>query len=354
MDDAMPDARDLDPNFAVTRVADGLRWWRGGWTVAGQGWSDAEPFTRLPDRARATVPGPVWELSRASAGLTLEFTTDSRRLAARWTVRSAEMALDHMPATGVSGLDLYVDDGARWRWAAVGRAPKHPTNEAQLLRDLPRSPRDCRLYLPLYNGVTDLEIGLDPDASLIARPARPRPIVVYGTSIVQGASASRPGMAYPAILGRMLDQPLINLGFSGNARMEPALAALLGELDASAYVLDCLPNLSDVDAAERAGPFVRALRAARPQPIVLVENIIYQGGWIDGSGPAWSRKKNAVLRGVFAALVAAGLRGLHYVAADDLLGDDGDATVDGTHPTDVGFQRMAAAIAPAVRLAIGG
>src|SRR4051812_47824786 len=126
----MGDVRDLDPNFAVSRVADGLRWWRGGFGIEGRGWEDAQPFTRLPDRAKGVVPDAVWGLSRSSAGVTLEFATDSPRLALRWTVRSAEMALDHMPASGVSGVDLYARDGHRWRWAGLARAPKHPTNEA--------------------------------------------------------------------------------------------------------------------------------------------------------------------------------------------------------------------------------
>jgi hypothetical protein len=102
----MGDVRDLDPNFAASRVADGLRWWRGGFGIEGRGWADAEPYTRLPDRAKAAVPDPVWSLSRNSAGISLEFTTDSSRLAVRWTVRGTTMALDHMPASGVSGVDL--------------------------------------------------------------------------------------------------------------------------------------------------------------------------------------------------------------------------------------------------------
>jgi hypothetical protein len=349
----MGDVRDLDPNFAVSRVADGLRWWRGGFGIEGRGWDDAEPFTRLPDRARGVVPDPVWGLSRNSAGISLGFATDSPRLAVRWTVCSAEMALDHMPASGVSGVDLYFRHGERWRWAALGRAPKHPTNEAQLLRDLPRERRDYRLYLPLYNGITEIELGLDPESSLVARAPRPRPVVVYGTSIVNGGCASRPGMAYPAILGRMLDHPVTNLGFSGNARMELSLARFLAEVDASVFVLDCLPNMNDVMVEERAEPFVRELRATRREPIVLIENIVYQGGWIDGSGPAWSAKKNAALRRAFEALVAAGVPDLHYVRADGLLGEDGDATVDGTHPTDLGFLRMAEAIAPTLRTVLG-
>src|SRR5205823_11246646 len=98
------------------------------------------------------------------------------------------------------------------------------------------------------------------------RPAsRRKPVVFYGTSITQGGCASRPGMVHTAILGRRLDRPVINLGFSGNGKMEPELAALLAELDPAVYVLDCLPNLNAQEIRERVGPFVRTLRQARPE-----------------------------------------------------------------------------------------
>ena len=107
-----------------------------------------------------------------------------------------------------------------------------------------------------------------------------KPIVYYGTSIVQGVGVSRPGRALPAILGRQLERPVINLGFSGLGKMEVALANLLSEIDAAAYVVDCLPNLDAVLITSRAGPFVQALRAARPTtPIILVEDRTYANAW---------------------------------------------------------------------------
>jgi len=81
------------------------------------------------------------------------------------------------------------------------------------------------------------------------------------------------GMAYPAILGRRLDRPTLNLGFSGNGTMDLEVAALLAELDAAVYVIDCLPNMNASAVAERTEPMVRRLRSARPKaPIVLVED----------------------------------------------------------------------------------
>ncbi len=185
-----------------------------------------------------------------------------------------------MPATGVSGLDLYVrqPDGT-WHWLANGR-PAQQTNTATLVSGLAPAEREYLLYLPLYNGVSSVELAVPAGKSLAKAPARPadhaKPILFYGTSITQGGCASRPGMVHTAILGRRFDRTAINLGFSGNGKMEPELAGLLAELDPAVYVLDCLPNMKAALVTERVEPFEKTLRAARPTtPIVLVEDRFY-------------------------------------------------------------------------------
>ena len=265
--------------------------------------------------------------------------------------------MPHMPATGVSGLDLYVRDMGVWRWIANGR-PGGQHTESLLADNIPDGRHEFMVYLPLYNGLESLEIGVAPSATLAKGPARPagkdRPILFYGTSITHGGCASRTGMAYPSILSRRLDMPIINLGFSGNGKMEPELGVLLAEVDAAAYVLDCVPNMTPEQVAERVVPFVVALRAARPDtPILLVENIAYQAGAFLPAHKERYRAKNIVLREAYERLIAQGLSALHYMPGEVLLGDDGEATVDGTHPTDLGFQRMADAMEPVLRSALG-
>jgi hypothetical protein len=196
--------------------------------------------------------------------------------------------------------------------------------------------------------MTKLEVGVPKEHTLAKAPARPadraKPIVFYGTSITQGGCASRPGMVHTAILGRRLDRPIINLGFSGNGKMEPELATLLAELDPAVYVLDCLPNMSPQEVSERVEPFARMLRAARPStPIVLVEDRNYTDGVLVASKRERNEASHAALRASFDRLVADGVKDLYYLPGKDLLGDDGEATVDSSHPTDLGFMRQAAA-----------
>jgi lysophospholipase L1-like esterase len=321
--------------------------------IEGQGWTDTkDAFDRFPARAETAVRKPVWDLSRDSAGLVVRFVTNAPTIHARWTLRKDRLALPHMPATGVSGLDLYVKLPAGWHWVANGR-PEKTTNEQILLRNWPGGSREYMLYLPLYNGVTSVEIGVPSDAAIEPAPARSadvRPVLFYGSSILQGGCASRPGMAYPSIVGRRLDWPTINLGFSGNGKSEPEIAALFAELDPAVYVYDSLPNLTLEEARERVEPFLRVLRKAHPKtPIVLVENALYTNIQFSEQSRTLVTGKNRVLQTVYGKLRKEGDKNLYYVPAGKLYGSDGEAAVDGTHATDLGFIRMADTIAPVLK-----
>jgi len=354
-----PDSQDiqsLDENLAPVAADGGLAWHDiRSFRLEGRGWSDtAHPFDRLPARAEGMVRPAVWDLSHRSSGMLARFVTDATTLSARWTLRFENLAMLHMAAAGVSGLDLYARRDGRWRWAGVAFAQDVPHNEIRVQAGFSPQRRELALYLPLYNGVESVQIGVPPEAFVAAAPRRPagaqRPVVFYGTSVVMGGCASRPGMAYPAILGRRLDRPTINLGFSGNGRMEIELADLLGEIDAAAYVLDCLPNLQEPQVSERTEPFVRRLREARPDaPIVLVENVRYQDADLVPARLARYESSNAALRAAYERLRADEVSALHYIEGAGLLGDDGEATVDGTHCTDLGFVRIADALEPVLR-----
>lgn len=323
--------------------------------VEGKGWADTKSFyDRLPTKAEGVVRAPVWGLSRNSTGLCARFVTDATAIHARWTLVSDRIAMPHMAATGVSGLDLYVktDDG-RWHWLAVGQ-PKEMTNKAQLVSGIPAGKREYLLYLPLYNSVSSVEIGLAEDASLARAdpygPGHRKPIVFYGTSITQGGCASRTGMVHSAILQRRLNYPVINLGFSGNGKMEPEMATLFAELDPAVFVLDCLPNMNPADVTERVEPFVRTLRQTRPDtPILLVEDRNYTDSFLIASKRQRNQQSQAELKKAYDRLTAAGVKNVHYLKGEHLLGDDGEGTVDSSHPTDLGFLRQADAFEAALR-----
>lgn len=300
------------------------------------------PFDRLPAKAEKTVRKPVWSLSRHSAGMCVRFETDSPKLHARWTLTSTNLAMRHMPATGVSGLDLYVRHEGKWRWLGVGQ-PSAVTQQS-LLASPGAGKRQYLLYLPLYNGVKSVEIGVEHSRRLskLPRSKNVQPIVFYGTSITQGGCASRTGMVHTAILGRRLDYPVVNLGFSGNGTMDPSIGQLMAEIDAAAYVIDCLPNMSAKAVAKRTEPLVRQLRKLRPTvPILLVEDRSYSNSFLIKTARQRNLSSRRELKAAFARLQKSGVQGLYYLAGESLLGDDNLGTVDGSHPTDLGFLRMA-------------
>ncbi|MFM7057538.1 MAG: SGNH/GDSL hydrolase family protein, partial [Planctomycetota bacterium] len=276
------------------------------WGVEGRAFHDTESwFDRLPGRAKGVVRDAVWSLSRHSAGMLVHFRTDATRIDVNYALTSENLAMPHMPATGVSGLDLYGrDESGHWKWVAVV-APKTREVRQKFVDGLRPGERDYAIYLPLYNGTQSLQIGVPTGAKF--QPTAPRaekPIVFYGTSITHGACASRPGMPHPAILGRRLNRPVINLGFSGNGRMEAEVGHFLAEIDAAVFVIDCLPNITAADVTARTQPLVKLLRDARPQtPIVLVEDRSYSGSWLISSQADRNQSSRKALKEQYESLL---------------------------------------------------
>ena len=324
--------------------------------VEGKGWSETDHFfDRLPAKAKGVVRESVWGLSEDSPGICIRFVTDATAISARWTLRKKKLAMTNMPASGVSGLDLYVRYNGEWRWLGAAR-PDSLFNDKKLTTGMSHELRECLLYLPLYNGIEQLEIGVPFGARCELPPPRPtntKQVVFYGTSIVQGGAASRPGMAYPAILCRRLDCTMINLGFSGNAVCEAEIASLLAELDPAAYMLDPLPNMNSEMVKERMPALIAKIRKAHPvTPLILVENTEMGDAPVNPSRRGSYKAANAILRKIFEQCVKDGDRKLFYIRGDKLLGTDGQGTVDRVHPSDLGFMRMADAMEPILKRAL--
>lgn len=341
-----------------TRPADEsqLRWYNPeDWGVEGKGWQETDRYyDRLPARAQGVVRDAVWNLSRHSAGMLVRFRTNATSIDVDYELTSSGLAMPHMPATGVSGVDLYArDDEGHWRWVSVSRPTKQQVR-ANLISGLAAGEREYALYLPLYNGTRRLQIGVPADATFAGlAPRTARPLVFYGTSITHGACASRPGMPHPAILGRWFDRPVINLGFSGNGRMEAEVGGLLAELDPAVYIVDCLPNMTEGMVRERAEPLLRQLTQRRPKtPIIVVEDRTYANAPFLPAKQQRHAGSRAALKQAYDKLIAEGMSQLQYVPGESLLGSDRDDTVDSSHPSDLGFYRQAQALRPYLERAL--
>ncbi len=311
--------------------------------MEGRGWNDTEEFyNRLPAKAKGKVTENVWSLSKNTAGICVRFITDSKQIGAAW---DGGGAMNHMAATGNSGLDLYEKKDGKWEYCGTGR-PKTTRTVNMIAKERSDKTTEYLLYLPLYQKVTELKIGIESGAFLAPgqpRPKEKKPIVFYGTSITQGGCASRSGMCHPGILGRWLDREVINLGFSGAGKMEKEMADLMAELDPCLYIFECLPNMTMDMVRERVEPFVKIIRNARPDtPILLVENPLKN-----------QEKQNEELKKIYEKLLAGGMKNLHYMPGQGQLAGEENGTVDGVHPTDLGFFRMAVFYRPYLEKLIG-
>ncbi len=329
--------------------------------LEGQAWPHEvkDFYDRLPARAEKSVRDAVWNLSKNSAGLQMRFQTNADEIIIKYQVTGA-LQMPHMPATGVSGIDLYSKtiDG-NWLWAA-GRYSFGDTMTYHFKNLLPNDQhvnnREYTLYLPLYNSVKWLEITVPKEAMF--KPLRVRtdkPIVVYGTSIAQGGCASRPGLAWTNILGRKLDRPVINLAFSGNGRLEKELIDLLSEIDAKMYVLDCLPNLTSPDyyatgeLKKRLIASVMELQSKKPfVPILLADHDGYTDGEINLVRKNEYASTNKVFIQTFDSLVAAGIKNI-FRLSKEAINQDIESTVDGTHPNDIGMMHYADAYSKEIK-----
>ena len=313
-------------------------------------------YERLPASFRGVCRVPVWNLGRNSAGIALRFSSDSPYIKVRWTSMFCN-TMSHMAETGVRGVDLYVLTDEGWRFAGAGR-PKGKTTEATLVGGMDVCDREYMMYLSLYDGVDSLFVGVDENAVIgvpsVSLPDRSRPVIMYGTSILQGGCASRPGMAHTNIIGRMLGKEVINLGFSGNALLDFEIAGLMASVeDPGVYVLDYVPNASADQIREKGEKFFRILRDAHPDvPVIFIEDPEFPHTFFDKAIAAEVAAKNAAQKELFGRLKESGEKGIYYIGSEELIGDDGEATVDAIHFTDLGMMRYAGHVAPVIEKAL--
>lgn len=317
--------------------------------VCGQAWHNElqGSYHRLPDKVKERVRKPLWDLSRNSAGLSIAFRSNAPEIKVRYLV-SEGLSMAHMPITGKSGVDLYATDAhGRQRWCAARYNFKDTitfTYSNLSYVDDAGHGYEYRLFLPPYNEVTWMEIGVPHDSKFTFLPvSQEKPIVIYGTSIAQGACASRPGMTWGNILRRELQHPVVNLGFSGNGQMEIEFFELLTEIDAQLFIIDCLPNLTNERTAwiyERALIGVRKLRKKSNAPILLVEHSGYTNDLTSTKARKSYQDTNAELLKAYQTLKEEGIQDLYYLSHSEI-GLSMDAMVEGVHPSDLGMKQYA-------------
>jgi hypothetical protein len=321
--------------------------------LTGQGFAESHvKYGRLPAAMEKEFRPALHGLGTNSAGVAVRFSSNSTAIAVRWTVRG-DNAMNHMASTGIKGLDLYSLDQGKWFYAGTAR-PTGKKSVGMVVQNLSGDMREYIAYFPLYDGVESVEIGVEQDAVIgqpvdnrLTKRREAKPIVFYGTSITQGGCASRPGMAYPSILGRMLNREIINLGFSGNGKLDFSIAEAISRIDAEAVVIDCLPNNTAQSVRDSAYRFITHIAKAKPaMKIFMLENPEYPFARFNLKVQQDIAETNKEWRKLYSTLKEEGFRQIVYIHAHGLTGSDGEATVDGVHFTDLGFLRYAESLFP--------
>lgn len=315
-------------------------------------------YQRIPDSLESKVKRAdlMW-LGRHSAGMALRFSSNSPFISVKWRNREKGL-MNHQTPTGTRGLDLYtlLPDGS-WTFVNTARPDVNNfTTAARVISNMEPAMREYLLYLPLYDGIDSIYIGtapesvMTPPATSAELPDTTRPIVMYGTSILQGGCANRPGMAHTNILTRRLNREIINLGFSGNGQLDLEIADIIAAVpDPGLIVMDCVPNVNLEQIDTLLVPFYNIIRAKHPDvPMLFVEDPLFPHIRFDKEARKQVYDLNDSWKKHYEQLAAKDPN-LHYLTADHILGTDYEATVDGLHLTDLGFLRYADLLEPIIR-----
>ena len=287
-----------------------------------------------------------------STGVAIVFKTDSRAIDAKWVTESS--VLSNMNPIGCKGLDLYIKDTkGEWRYAASGKPNlkgdrKH--HHAQLIANMPEGDKECLLYLPLYNRCDSLSLGVDPGATIVpmGNPFKHK-ILFGGSSITHGASATRSGQCYTGLLGLKHGVYAINFGFSGDFKMQKPLAEYAAKVDADLFIFDAFSNPGPEEIHANFDPFMDIIRAAHPTtPIIFMQTERREARNFDMKADSIGAAIQQAARDVVFRRQMKDPN-IYFVDSKDFLTPDGMATADGSHPTDIAFERTVAIIWPLVK-----
>lgn len=307
-------------------------------------------FDRLGTDRYPDLSDRVKKYCKHTTGLAVAFRTNSREIDAKWKTQLAAGGFNINPMQW-GGLALYIKRDGKWQYAGAGRPTMKTKHHDNMVGNLDGTTHDCLLYLPMWTGVDSLTIGVDSAAVVTPLPNPfTKRVVVMGSSITHGASASRPGIDFVARLQRLTDWEMPNLGYSGSCKMEPALAQVIADTKADAFVFDPFSNPSPEEITSRFKPFVDTIRAAHPTtPLIFIQTLVRETGNFNPGQRDFEARKRQAARDAFQSLVNAGYKDIYLIDPGMPLDPGHDDTADGIHPTDAGFEKITNHLLPRLR-----
>lgn len=303
---------------------------------------DVDKYPQLSDKAAKYLSFPT--------GVAIRFNTNSDFIEAVWQTGDKERHANIVPVAA-RGLDLYIKKDGKWLFAGIGKPSYTGTqNSGTVIANMDNSMKECLLYLPTFEKLTSFQLGLNPTAKVeFLNGFQRAPIVAVGSSFTHGVSASRPGMAWPAQLSRRLGVDIANLGTSGIQKMEPFYADVIADTDADMFIFDCFSNPTGKEIRERIAPFVEIIRKKHPNtPLVFLQTFNRERNNFDLKSRKVEAEKWTAAEEELAKLMAND-KNIYFINPGLWAGDDHESSADGTHPSDMGYQRAVDNMEPHIR-----
>ncbi|MBQ2394671.1 MAG: SGNH/GDSL hydrolase family protein [Alistipes sp.] len=305
--------------------------------------SESNPFSRF-DPTKYPLPNKhTVQMSTYSTGMYIMFSTDSKNITAKWKWVKRGLGNNMTPILQ-RGLDLYIEKDGKWFFVGVGRPSGNQEkceSTWKLAKNMPEGTKKCMLYLPVWSEVTELQLGIDENSSIapIESPYRYK-VLTHGSSITHGASASRPGMTYAARMSRYLGFEFTNFGFSGECKLQPEFAKIIAETEADAYMFDAFSNPSAKEIRERLEPFIKTITEAHPdKPFIFLQTHMREDTLFDEKWLSFNLDRRATVRELMPQM-AKKYKNVYFLDAENVTSDDYDGTIDGAHPSDLGFTQF--------------
>ena len=324
-----------------------------GFRLTGLPWYEKEKkLSRLPTESGLDFREDLVSLAKGMTGVQLAFKSDTKCIYLKVQVGDVS-PVEHMPITATTGFDLYLGEPGKQTFYLCCRwGTEESSYCCHLFDHKEREMRSFLLNFPLLKELVSVEIGLTRGAEIAPPPAYSRAgkIVFYGTSITHGLCVSRSGLIYPNQISRRLNQELVNISFSGNARGDLSVAEALADInDVSIFILDYEANCENETYLDTIPPIIKKLRERHPYiPILLLSRPPFATELHQQS----AQDERLVLvekQRVYIENEKATDINLHFRSWHELLGDDfHEYTVDSVHPNSLGATKMAEALFPVI------
>lgn len=318
-------------------------------TIINKAHNDGLPLSRV-DISKFGIPEFAKEYLSHSTGVAVVFKTNSREISAKWFTKKGK---NDVTTSGFfqHGLDLYIREGGKWVFAGVGRPKSYGEyHERMIVSNMAEGEKECLLYFPMYSKLTSLEIGVEKGATIEAIPSPfKHKILFVGSSLTHGSAASRPGLAYVARMGRLLNAETPNIGVGGKCKLDDYFINIVCATEADAYIFDTFSNPTGQQVEERLYNFVKRIVEAHPdKPMIFLQTLKYDKTRFDLDYRKFSEgQRGAAVKGM--AKICKEFKNVYFVDPALYVGEDGEGTSDGIHLNDLGTQRTLDVVMPKVR-----